>query len=105
MLMRNFLEITSAFLVAVAAMAAEPRAKSSDVTRENYGGWSNCFVLRGGDCKVVVVPAVGGRILHYSVNGENILSENPESFGMTLLTKSNFWAGGYQCDVGPEIRG
>jgi hypothetical protein len=87
------------------AAAISSRLCAADVVAESYGGWTNCLVLRGGDCKVVVVPAIGARILHYSINGENILFENPELWGDTLLTKSNFWAGGYQCDVGPEIRG
>ena len=79
--------------------------EAAEVTVEPYGGWTNSIVLRGGDCKVVIVPAVGGRVLHYSINGENILFENPELWGDTLLTRSNFWAGGYQCDIGPELRG
>ena len=81
------------------------RTVAANVTVENYGGWTNCLILRGGDCKAVLVPGVGARVLHYSINGENILFENPELWGETLLTKSNFWAGGYQCDVGPELRG
>jgi hypothetical protein len=81
-------------------------AKTNDVMMENYGGWPDCLVMRGGDCKAIVVPAVGGRVLSYAVNGENILFENPEAAGRTLLTSSNgFWAGGYQCDIGPEVRG
>ena len=37
---------------------------------------------------------------------ENIIYENPTSFGKTLgNTTTNFWVGGYQCDIGPELRG
>jgi hypothetical protein len=102
--MKIFLGIVAGLLFTAAGIAAV--SKSPDVTNEPYGGWTNCFVMRGGDCKAVVVPGVGGRILHYSINGENIIFENPALFGDTLLTKSNgFWAGGYQCDIGPELRG
>jgi hypothetical protein len=84
--------------------AAEPRVPG--VAVEDYGGWTNCFVMRGGDCKAVVVPAVGGRVLHYSLNGENIIFENPQAGGRTLKnTPGGFWAGGYQIDIGPELRG
>jgi hypothetical protein len=87
------------------AVAVSLRAADSQVQVEEYGGWTNAFVLRGGDCKAVVVPGVGGRILHYSVNGENIIFENSQLWGHTLHTHSNFWAGGYQIDIGPELRG
>jgi hypothetical protein len=101
--MRKSLTAAFGILLAGFGLAAEP--KSTGVALEEYGGWTNCLVMRGGDCKAVLVPGVGGRILHYSVNGENILFENPDLWGATLLTRSNFSAGGYQCDVGPEIRG
>lgn len=81
------------------------RAATPDVVPEVYAGWKDCLVLRGGDCKAVVVPAIGGRILSYTLNGENILFDNPESNGRTLLNSSNFLAGGYQLDLGPELRG
>src|SRR5512138_1165414 len=89
------------FIIALVSIC---QMHAAQVVVESYGGWTNCIVLRGGDCKAVAVPGVGGRVLHYSINGENILFENPELWGDTLLTKSNFWAGGYQCDVGPELR-
>jgi hypothetical protein len=101
--MRNLPGILLGLSLVTGGWAADP--KSTEVAVEAYGGWTNCFVLRGGDCKAVVVPGVGGRILHYSINGENIIYENPELWGDTLRTRSNFWAGGYQCDIGPEIRG
>lgn len=91
--------------VVAAATAAEP-AKSNEVVMESYGGWPECLVMRGGDCKAVIAPAVGARMVSYAVNGENILFENPEARGRTLSTASTgFWVGGYQCDIGPELRG
>ena len=90
-------------LIAVfAAHAAE--TKTPDITPEIYGGWNGGLVMRGGDAKVVVVPAVGGRVLNFSLNGENILFD-PDLKGRTLLNSSNFSPGGYQLDVGPELRG
>lgn len=91
----------SGLLLAVAAEAAQ----APDIAQETYGPWPNCLVLRGGDCKAVVVPAVGGRLLSYSSNGENILADNPDARWGTTLGTSNLWAGGYQLDLGPELRG
>lgn len=91
--------------ISLAAIVSGAELKLANVVVQPYGGWSNGLVLRGGDCKAIVVPAVGGRVLQYSINGENILFESPGSLGATLLTRSNFSAGGYQCDIGPELRG
>lgn len=93
-------------LLAAAAFAASPAPQAPDVVMESYNGWSECLIMRGGDCRAVVAPAVGGRVMSYSVNGENILLENTNTWGRTLAnTPGGFWAGGYQCDVGPELRG
>jgi hypothetical protein len=103
MCMRILLPLLAAASLGAVAMGA---GVANDVVMENYGGWPECLVMRGGDCKAIVVPAVGGRVLSYAINGENILFENPEASGRTLLDSSNgFWAGGYQCDIGPEVRG
>lgn len=105
--MRNFFLILGGLLLTLAsagAAADAPVAKGVRVA--TYSGWEESMFLSGGDCKAVIVPATGGRIAHYSLNGENILFENPASFGKTLVnTPDGFWVGGYQCDIGPEIRG
>lgn len=101
MIMLNRFALGMWFAMAVALRAADV----PDVTPENYGGWPNCLVMRGGDCKAVIVPLIGARVLNYSLNGENILFDNPDANGRTLLNSSNFWAGGYQLDLGPELRG
>ena len=93
-------------LLAVASVEAADKSKG--VRIETHSGWPDSLVLSasGAKIKAVVVPAVGGRIVHYSLGGENIIYENPGSFGKTLAnTKTNFSVGGYQCDLGPEIRG
>jgi hypothetical protein len=59
--------------------------------------WSRCLFMDSSEAKVSVVmsPAIGGRIVSYSLNGDNILFD-----GATAGRKD--MAGGYQCDVGPE---
>jgi hypothetical protein len=102
----SWLLITS---ISASLCAAEPRVSPFlGVTIETYSGWANCYTLKAGasSVKAVLVPAVGGRIAHYSLNGVNILFENAASAGKTLAnTTTNFAPGGYQCDIGPELRG
>lgn len=105
MLMRK-LFVVVALLPAVLGLGAAEPSKFNDVAVETYGGWKECLVLSGGDVKVVIVPGIGGRVTSFALNGENVLFENPEAWGRTLVNTSNgFWAGGYQCDIGPELRG
>jgi hypothetical protein len=85
---------------------AQPSASFQGISVENYVGWNGSLVMRAGDCKAIIVPAVGGRVLQYSINGENIIFENPASNGRTVVnTPRGFSVGGYQCDIGPELRG
>lgn len=105
MLMRKLI-VVIALLPAVLGLGAAEPSKFNDVAVETYGGWKECLVLSGGDVKAVIVPGVGGRVMSFALNGENILFENPEAWGRTLVNTSNgFWVGGYQCDLGPELRG
>lgn len=72
-----------------------------------HTGWDGSFLLNAASpsVKAVIAPAVGGRIVHYSLEGENILWENPDAFGKTLANATApFSVGGYQCDLGPELR-
>lgn len=89
--------------------AVQPDVELPDgVELDTYTGWTNSLFFESDDAryKAVVVPDVGGRIMHYSIKGENIIFEVQGSAGKTLSnTKESFWVGGYQCDIGPEIRG
>jgi hypothetical protein len=77
------------------------------VEARTYTGWPNSIYLNASETpvQVVVVPAVGGRIVHYSFNGQNILFENTASQGATLgANTGDLLLGGYQCDIGPASR-
>ena len=76
-----------------------------DVVQETYAGWVDGLAMRGGDCKAIIVPSIGGRVLNFSLIGENVLFDDTGAKGRTLLTSSNFSVGGYQLDLGPELRG
>jgi hypothetical protein len=94
------------FLLAGLAAAHSAETAVRGVTSETYSRWTNALVMRGGDNRLVVVPAVGGRVLNYSFNSENIIYENHAMAGETLATMPRgFSPGGAQCDVGPELRG
>jgi hypothetical protein len=105
--------LSAAILALTMAMALTPRLALSQqrslpegIEKRPYMGWPESLILDGDLVQAIVVPAIGGRITHYSLNGENIIYEIPESAGKTLAnTKTNFSVGGYQCDIGPEIRG
>lgn len=91
-----------------AAWAAEPAVDlPTGVEVHQYTGWGECLFLNASErpVQVVVVPTVGGRVAHFSLNGENILFENSASQGKTLAKSIGIpWVGGYQCDVGPQVR-
>jgi len=73
------------------------------VELRTYTGWANCVFLNASEIPVqaVVVPAVGGRIVHFSLNGTNILLENSASQGAILGAKNeDLFLGGFQCDAG-----
>lgn len=70
-----------------------------------YSQWTNCLALndKAKKFQAVVVPDLGGRLMHYSYDLINILYKNPEALGRTLAnSRRPFYAGGYQCDLGPE---
>ncbi len=93
-------------LAAAAAGAAAPQSLAPGVAFETFSGWENCLALRGGDCKVVVLPAVGGRVAAFALNGDNILYDEPGSGGKLLADHpAGFAMGGSAFDVGPESRG
>jgi hypothetical protein len=78
------------------------------VRHVEFEKWPGCFELNAPakNIRAVVVPQIGARLLHYSINGENVLYHNSDTAGKTLATHpKGFWAGGYQLDVGPEMRG
>jgi hypothetical protein len=87
------------------AAAADTNTLASGVRLETFTGWTNSPVLTGGDCRLVALPLVGGRIVQYSLNGENVLYEESGSGGKTLAgSPDGFAMGGYQCDLAPEAR-
>jgi hypothetical protein len=91
-----------------AGLLAAEESEHEGVSVIRHFGWTNSHVIAadGTNISAIIAPVVGGRIVSYGLNGQNILWENEEARGKTLATtKGWFWTGGYQCDIGPEIRG
>lgn len=91
-----------------AGAAEKPLSFPEGISVIKFSGWTNSVVLEAPDpmVRAVVIPAIGGRIAQYSLNGEGILYEHPGSEGKTLATaKESLFVGGAQIDLGPETRG
>ena len=84
----------------------EPKALPAGIEQIKYTGWDDSLQIKWPESQAsaVVATAVGGRIVNYSLGDESIIFEVPGSAGKTTLTSKNFWVGGYQIDVGPEVR-
>ena len=99
---------TATVVLALCLGLAAARAQNNNdlppgVELRTYTGWPNCLFLNASELPVqaVIVPAVGGRIVHFSLNGTNILLENSASLGAILGAKNeDLFLGGYQCDFG-----
>src|SRR5579864_7889574 len=66
------------FLLLATARAQLAGELPPGVELHEYTSWANCLFLNASELPVqtVIVPAVGGRIVHFSYNGQNILLEN-----------------------------
>ena len=94
-------------LLAVMLCAEDPAKPAQGVQIQTYKGWPDSYILSSAETgiKAVIVPAVGGRVLHYGPDDANIIFETPGSDGKTLKNSKGFWVGGYNLDIGPELRG
>src|SRR5690349_21274622 len=98
---RNFRQIFFWLLfscAAASALAADERTLAKGISFGAYGtNWPRCVFLKSTESRisVAITPNIGGRIVAYSLNDENIL------FDGAVAGRKNM-AGGYQCDVGPE---
>lgn len=52
------------------------------VKKIEYRGWKNCYEITNPLVRVVVAPAIGGRIMEYSIQGRNVLWQNEKELGV-----------------------
>src|SRR4051812_6019189 len=96
------------FLLSAAVIDAQEKTVARGIEVKHYTGWEECVFVNASEKPVqaIIVPAIGGRIINFSYDSDNILFENAASAGRTISdNKGPFWASGYQCDLGPEIGG
>lgn len=72
----------------------------------NHKGWKDSVALTAGPYRVVVVPAIGGRIMEYSVNGRGPVWTNENLAGKVQPLDPKAWAnyGGYKTWPAPQSR-
>ena len=77
------------------------------VKKIDYEGWKDCWEVRNPVVRLVVVPQIGGRIMEYSLRGENALWQNKDELGkVTGDDAGKVWRnyGGYKAWNAPESR-
>jgi len=89
------------------ALCAGSAAGKASISRIDYKGWKGCWELSNSLVKLVVVPQIGGRIMEYSVGGENVLWQNRAELGVVEpsdLGKKWHNYGGYKAWNAPQQR-
>ena len=70
----------------------------------DYAGYTDCVFLENDTTRTVLGPHMGGRVLEYAYQGENILMLDPRQDGWTYTPgeRQRFGPSGGRFDVGPE---
>jgi hypothetical protein len=78
-------------LTLLCAFAVNPRAATT-ITKTNYHGWPNCYVLFNGSVEAIVVPAIG-RVMQFKFVGEDSgpFWENRAMDGKNPISASKEW--------------
>lgn len=66
-----------------------------------WHGYQKAVEITNGDCRVVLGPEVGGRVLEYSINGKNVLYVSDQEKAWRPGMKPVASAGRF--DIGPEL--
>lgn len=99
----NLFTASAVFIVVLIGAGAGAEEFPAGLEIRDYAGWNQSVYLNATETPVqaVIVPAIGGRVVHFSLNGENILFENAATEGKIMgELHENLWLGGYQCDIG-----
>jgi len=85
------------------AMPATASQQAPGTRIVEHGGYSDCIELFNDSTRVVLCPAVGGRILEYSLNGKTCLYLDPKQNGWLWNGKGAIDPSGGRFDIGPEM--
>ena len=86
-------------LLIVIILLSAATAWTAGIEKIEYGGWKDSYRISNGVAEVIIVPALGGRVVSYSIDGRNVLWENPKVFAGDGKTKDY---SGYTLDLAPE---
>lgn len=76
-----------------------------NVRKIDYEGWSGCYEISNPLVRLVVVPQIGGRVMEYSLNGQDAFWQNQSEFGkITGDDVGKTWRnyGGYKAWHSPQ---
>jgi hypothetical protein len=96
----NIYKYIKSILAAIIFMTIPVNILSAEIVE--YHGYRDCIKIENKTTRLILGPACGGRILEYSVNGENVLYLDEKQSGWTYLPGNkliNPSAGRF--DVGP----
>ena len=96
--MKNLFFPMMLMLVVTACRAQEPIAREIPAY-----GFEKCIELNNGDCKVIIDPNLGGRVLAYEINGVNMLYTDESQYGKTWNEGDEYFEPmGGRFDFGPS---
>lgn len=81
-----------------------PVHADSMIEKINYRGWTDCYKICNNTAEAIIAAESGGRLMYYSIKGENIIYENRELDGLKLkdYRDQDFDPDGGRFDWGPE---
>lgn len=97
--MRSGLVLTISFSLLTATTQADD---FPGVSRIDFFGYEDCVALSNETTRVVLCHQAGGRVLEYSLNGENVIYLNPKGAGSKAGDQRIDMTGG-RFDIGPEL--
>ena len=71
------------FIASLLAICANTAFSQVNISKIDYNGWIDCYEISNSIVRLVVVPQIGGRIMEYSLDGENALWQNESELGKT----------------------
>ena len=72
------------------ALCASAAWSQVTVKKIDYEGWKDCWEISNPIVRLVVVPQIGGRIMEYSIQGENVFWQNEAELGKVTGSDVSF---------------
>lgn len=102
MLKNNAYKLVIFLLTMLFCRQAFPQATPEGTAWVSSHGYSNCVQLSNNNTKVILEPNCGGRVLEYSLNGQNVLYIDPKQDGWTYTPGETIDPSAGRFDIGPE---